>query len=416
MAKITTIDVCRMCGSSDLHEIMPLTPTPAGDHYLPNQQEARRLECFPLNLKQCRDCGHVQLASMVDPEYIYSDYIYTTSSSLGLPQHFSNYASMVSKSLSLPDRSFVVEIGSNDGTMMKAFQHQGHRTLGVDPATDIANKATLDGQKTLNAFFTPALAETIRAEYGEADLFIANNVLANVPDPYEIFLGASQLLGPQGVIVFETGYLKYLAEDCVFDNIYHEHIDYYSIHPLMALLKRLGLVLFDVHVSESKGSSIRCMIQKATGNRPINPVIDTLLERERALSYGSIQPYLDLAQRLQNIKQTLLNKLSKFKNEGKIVAGFGASVGVTTMLYYFGLNGVIDYLVDDNASRHGLFSPGLGLEVKDSNILNTQEKPDVVVNLAWRYARPIFLKHADYARSGGVFLTILPELSCVNAA
>ena len=415
MAKITPIAACRMCASSDLHEVMPLTPTPAGDHYLRNLQEAKRLECFPLILKQCGGCGHVQLASMVDPEYIYSDYIYTTSSSLGLSEHFSNYASMVSSSLNLSKDSFVVEIGSNDGTMLKAFQQLGHRALGVDPARDIANKATLAGQKTLNEFFTPALAETIRAEYGDADLFIANNVLANVPDPYEIFYGASELLGPQGVIVFETGYLRYLAEDCVFDNIYHEHIDYYSIRPLLALLKRLGLVLFDVHVSESKGSSIRCMIQKATGNRVINPVIETLLEREKARSYGSRQPYLDLAQRLQNIKKALLKELSGLKKEGMVIAGFGASVGVTTMLYYFGLNDVIDYLIDDNTSRHGLFSPGLGLEVQDSNILHTQEKPDVVVNLAWRYVKPIIEKHAEYINYGGLFINILPEMSCLPA-
>lgn len=403
-----------MCASSNLNEVMPLTPTPPGDHYLSNQQLAKSLACFPLTLNQCRDCGHVQLASMVDPEYIYSDYIYTTSSSLGLAEHFSNYASMVSKDLDLPKDSFVLEIGSNDGTMLKAFQQQGHRILGVDPAKDIANKATLAGQKTLNAFFTPALAQTIRKEYGEADLLIANNVLANVPDPYEILLGASQLLGLQGVIVFETGYLKYLAEDCVFDNIYHEHIDYYSIRPLLALLKRLDLVLFDVHVSESKGSSIRCMIQKAAGNRAINPVIETLLEREKDRSYGSSQPYLYLAKRLQNIKKALLKELSGFKEEGKVIAGFGASVGVTTMLYYFGLNDVIDYLVDDNTSRHGLFSPGLGLEVKDSKILHTKEKPDAVVNLAWRYTKPIMEKHADYITEGGCFLNILPEIRSVN--
>ena len=413
MAKLTPIAACRMCTSSDLHEVMPLTPTPAGDHYLRNLQEAKGLECFPLILKQCGVCGHVQLASMVDPEYIYSDYIYTTSSSLGLAEHFSSYASMVSQSLNLSKDSFVVEIGSNDGTMLKAFQQQGHRVLGVDPATDIANKATLAGQKTLNAFFTSALAKTILAKYGEADLFIANNVLANVPDPYEIFLGASQLLGPQGVIIFETGYLKYLAEDCVFDNIYHEHIDYYSIRPLMTLLERLGLVLFDVHVSESKGSSIRCMIQKATGNRVINQGIETLLKREKVRSYGSSQPYLHLDQRLQNIKKALLRELSGFKKEGKVIAGFGASVGVTTMLYYFGLNDFIDYLVDDNTSRHGLFSPGLGLEVKDSKILHTQEKPDVVVILAWRYAKPILSKHLNYINNGGFFIKVLPEFSNV---
>jgi len=390
---------------------MPLKPTPVGDLYLPAEKHPQKLEPFPLDVFQCKSCGHVQLRAVVEPEYLYKDYIYTTSSSLGLPEHFGAYARTVCEKLGLGAGRLVVEIGSNDGTMLRGFQRQGMRVAGVDPAREIAARATEQGVPTINDFFTAEVARAIVAKHGRADLFMANNVLANVPSPRDIFLGAMQLLGEDGVIVFETGYLRYLAEDCVFDNIYHEHIDYYSIRPLVSFFEELGLQLFDVDVSDSKGSSIRCYVQRQSGKRMVTPVVAELCERELTKGYGSPAPYAALSKKLDQTKASLRGILKDLKANGKTVAGFGASVGVTTVLYHFELAGLVDYLLDDNTSRQGLFSPGLGLEVKSPSILAGPERPDVVLLLAWRYANPITRKYQPYAAMGGRFLTMLPEIA-----
>ena len=220
MAKITEIKNCRLCGESKLRAVLPLHPTPVGDLYLPKNQNPEKLECFPLDVYQCASCGHVQLKAIVDPEYLYSDYIYTTSSSLGLAEHFQSYATRTVRKLEMRPGSLVVEIGSNDGTMLRGFQREGMKVIGVDPATEIAAKATQTGVPTIHGFFSVETAKKIVKMHGKADLFVANNVLANVPCPRDIFLGVLELLKTDGVIIFETGYLKYLAEDCVFDNIY----------------------------------------------------------------------------------------------------------------------------------------------------------------------------------------------------
>lgn len=410
MARVTEIQGCRLCDSPHLAKVLPLKPTPVGDLYLPADRHPEKLESFPLDVYQCEKCGHVQLKAVVDPEYLYTEYIYTTSSSLGLADHFKAYAATVCEKLGLKPGSLVAEIGSNDGTMLRGFQAQGMRVQGVDPAREISAKATASGVPTINDFFTVELARKIKSEVGPADLFIANNVLANVPSPRSIFEGALELLSDSGVIVFETGYLRYLSEDCVFDNIYHEHIDYYSIKPLIGFFESLELQLFDVDVSDSKGSSIRCYVQRKSGKRAVAPIVAELVQREEAKEYAKPAPYQALSAKLEETKIALLDLLKPLKAEGKTIAGFGASVGVTTVLYHFELDGLVDYLLDDNASRQGLRSPGMGLEIKSPEILTSPQRPDVVLLLAWRYEAPIVKRHSGYAANGGRFLRMLPEV------
>jgi len=415
MAAITTIESCRFCPGSRLKMVLPLIPTPVGDYYLPKEQEPEKLECYPLDVYQCEDCGHVQLKAIVDPDYLYREYIYTTSSSLGMADHFRDYVKTVIDKLALKPGSLVVEIGSNDGTMLRVWKELGFNVLGIDPARDIAKQATDSGIPTMNDFFTPALAEEIHADKGEAALLIANNVMANVPNPTEVVTGVRKLLGDNGVFVFETGYLKYLAEDVVFDNIYHEHIDYYSIKPSIGFFNSLGLELFDVDVSDSKGSSIRTYVQSLSGNkRPVADVVRQLSARESEVGYGIPAPYDKLNKKLEATKSELLNTLSKWKAEGKTIAGYGASVGVTTVLYHFELNGLIDYLIDDNSARQGLYSPGLAIPIRGPEVLTSAEPPDYILILAWRYAEPIMSKNQEYLKNGGRFLKFLPEIELIG--
>lgn len=411
----TPITACRLCDGVDLKMVFELAPTPAGDHYLPKNEHPEQLRVFPLDLHQCGSCGHVQLGAVVDPSYLYRDYIYTTSSSIGLAEHFKNYALSTAEKLSLKPGSLVVEIGSNDGTMLQAFKNIGMRVLGIDPAKEIACKATESGIPTIPEFFSSDLAERILVKHGAAQLVIANNVMANVASPQSTVTAIRQLLDPDGVFVFETGYLRYLAEDCVFDNIYHEHIDYYAIKPLVHFFDSLGMRIFDVYVSDSKGSSIRCSVSMNTAHHSVLPVVGELCIREENLLYQTPAPYRKLAARLSAIKASLHEILDAAKTRGDKIAGFGASVGITTMLYQFDLAPFLSHLVDDNSNRHHLSSPGLGLPVYSPEFALDKSQTDMVLLLAWRYLHPIMKKHGHHRHKGIRFLKVLPDVEEISA-
>jgi len=415
MILTSPLTTCRLCDSGNLVEVLPLASTPAGDHYLPAERHPETLPVLPLSLNQCLGCGHVQLGAIVNPEYLYREYIYTTSSSLGLAAHFLNYAEKTVEALSLQPGSLVVEIGSNDGTMLRAFHGLGMRVVGVDPARDIARKATQAGIPTVGEFFSTEVASQILANQGQAQLVIANNVMANVQSPRETVSAISKLLAPEGVFVFETGYLRYLAEDCVFDNIYHEHIDYYAIAPLIGFFDSLGMTLFDVHVSASKGSSIRGFVGLAAHPHRVSPTVTELVAREEILRYQFPEPYQKLKTKLQAIKADLHQILQTAKSRTESIFGFGASVGVTTVLYHFELASLVSGLIDDNPNRQGLFSPGLGLRVHSPDLMHTEKRPDWVVLLAWRYGKVVVEKHQAYQRKGGRFLEMLPRAGEIPA-
>jgi SAM-dependent methyltransferase len=414
MSLTTPITRCRLCENTDLTEVLALAPTPAGDHYLPADLHPERLPVFPLSLRQCSECGHVQLGAIVDPEYIYRDYIYTTKSSIGLAEHFQEYAQKTLTDLKLKPGALVVEIGSNDGTMLRAFQNLGMRVLGIDPAIDIAQKATQSGITTIPDFFRNEIADQILAEHGPAQLIIANNVLANVSSPKDTVAAIRRLLAPDGVFVFETGYLKYLAEDCVFDNIYHEHIDYYAIRPLVRFFKSLDMSMIDVHLSASKGSSIRCFVSLSEAGHAVSSTVEELCEREKDYQYQTPIPYKALAIKLESIKSKLHEILKPAKARGETIAGFGASVGVTTMLYFFELEPYISFLIDDNPSRQGLFSPGLAIPVRSPDILCQEDRPYIVSLLAWRYSELIMKKYSYHRGNGIHFLRVLPQVGLIE--
>ena len=413
MPKVTPITRCRLCGASKLDEVFKLVPTPTGDSYLPPAQHPERLESYPLDLLLCRDCGHAQLGALVDPAEIYANYLYTTSISLGLTEHFRLYADNVCRQLALAPGSLVIDIGSNDGTLLRAFKAKGMTVLGVDPAREIARKATESGIPTINAFFTPALAHDIVRQHGQAALVIANNVVANVANPGAFVQGVNHLLAERGVFVWETGYVRYLTEDCVIDNIHHEHIDYYAVRPLVGFYARFGLELFDVETTTSKGSSLRCFVGRKSAGRPVASAVADLIAREEARGYFSPATYAQLTARLQRIKVALHAKLAAWRAAGKTVAGYGAAIGTTTMLYHFDLGRNVSYLVDDNAIRHGLASPGLAIPVFPPQRLLDSPRPDFVLILAWRYADAIIERNRAYLESGGTFVRVLPELELV---
>ena len=406
---------CRLCNSMRFELVLPILPSAVGDAFVAANQLHEQQGVYPLDTYLCLDCGHLQNLQVVDPEILFRNYTYRTSVSLGLVEHFRRYAAAVVDGLDVQRDSLVVEIGSNDGSLLKEFRARGLRVVGVDPARSIAAVAAAEGIPTLPEFFTSALAQEICKQHGRAALVCANNVFAHVDDIKDLVGGIRRLLAPAGVFVFEVSYVLDIIDNLVFDTIYHEHVSHHALMPLERLLNRCDMSLFDVERSATKGGSIRGFAQPmSTGKRPkTGRLLDMFAEEERR---GVTQPpiYRAFFQTIERRKQATLDYLDRAVTAGQTVAGYGASTTTTTLIYHFELGSRISFIVDDNPIKHNMFSPGLHLPVLPSSELYSR-RPAIVVVLAWLYRDPIIARHRRFIEEGGRFLIPLPEMRIVPA-
>lgn len=403
---------CRLCNSTRVELAVPIKPSPIADAYIPADRLGVAQESYPLDLYLCLDCGHVQLLDVVDPESLFGSYIYTTSISLGLVEHFRRYAEDVSSRFQPPAGSLVIDIGSNDGTLLRFFKERQYRVLGIDPAAEIAHAATAAGIPTLPDFFTSTIARRIRSEQGPASFVTANNVFAHSDHLADMADGIRELLADDGVFMFEVSYLGDILDHLLFDTVYHEHLGYHSIKPFALFCRRHGLELFDVLRMPTKGGSFRGFVQRLGGPRPVAPVVGEMIAAEAAAGMDQPATFQKYSARIDRSKQELLAIVKQLKAEGRTLAGFGASATVTTLIHHFEIGPFLDFLVDDNTSRHGLFSPGHHLPVLPPQALRDR-KADHVIILAWQYATPILKRHAGFLEQGGHFIVPLPEIRVI---
>jgi SAM-dependent methyltransferase len=357
----------------------------------------------------------VQLLEVVDPQALFGDYTFVTASSLGLVDHFRRHADEVCRHFPPASGSLVVEIGSNDGSLLRFYQERGCRVLGIDPARTVATRATAAGVETLPTFFTLDLAREIRAERGPAAVIEANNVFAHVDKLRDIVRGVRTLLADDGVFVFEVSYLIDIVEKCLFDTVYHEHLSYHSVEPLVRFFRTEGLELCDIERIGTKGGSLRGYVRHAAACPTPSPIVAELIaleQREKIREPATWQRY---TAELAAAKLALHQELDRVQSEhaGPIV-GFGASVTVTTLLYHFDLGRRLTILLDDNPNKRGLMSPGYHLPVCSSARLYEANPPAAVVVLAWQYADVIIDKHAHYLDAGGRFIVPLPNVRVVT--
>ena len=405
-------DTCRACGETNLELAIPLAPTPLADAYVGRDQLRAAQDRFPLDCFICKDCGQLQLRDFVDPDALYGNFIYCTSNSPGLVEHFRNYTTQVIERAKPSDGGLVVDIGSNDGTLLRFFKERGMRVLGIDPAREIALKATASGIETLPAYFNMELARKLRAEHGPASLIVSNNTMANIDALDEFIGGIRKLLAPDGVFVFETIYMADMVRRSHFDNIYHEHIYYFSVKPLDRLFRRHKMQLIEVQRIPTLGGSLRGYVQLAEGPRRQSPSVDELLKEEDETGIHQAETFTNFSAQLDEAKTRLLDLLRTLKAQGKSIAGYGASHSVTTLLFHFGLGEFLDFLVDDNPVKQGLYSPGYHIPVYAPDALY-EKRPDYVVLLAWRFDKQMKAKHRAYLENGGHFITPLPELEVI---
>jgi SAM-dependent methyltransferase len=395
-----------MCHSKRISKALPLAKSAVGNDYFPDR---RPQETFALSLWLCGDCGNVQIEDVVDPDILFRSYTYSTAHSLGLVKHFQHYAGEVAGRSGAAPGSLVIDIGSNDGSLLKAFKELGYRVLGVDPAVSIAEKATREGVETFPEYFTASLAEEILARHGKASIITANNVFAHSDKLPEMADGIRTLLTADGIFTFEVSYLLDIVQKMLWDTVYHEHLCYHSVWSLQSFFARHGLELVGIDRILTKGGSLRGTVQLAGGPRPASPVIARMIEWEKLLRLHEMETFNAYSRRIDEAGKAFVSLLDRVRATGKRVVGYGASPTVTTLLNQFDLAGRLEYLVDDNQVKQNTFSPGQHLPVYPSDALYTRGA-DVVAILAWNYAQPIMARHQAFSEKGGRFIIPLPQL------
>lgn len=399
---------CRSCGSSDLERFLNLGEVPLANSFL-SPADSREDELrVPLEVFFCGDCTLVQLCHVVSPEVLFSHYLYRTGTNTTIFEHNQALAQKVTQFLALTSQDLVLEVASNDGSLLSCFRQRGIRVLGVDPARNIAELARLAGVETWPEFFDQRVAERIRREVGPARVLIANNVLAHVDDTVGFLSACRSALAPNGFVVVEVPYLAEMLERLEYDTIYHEHLCYFSLNALVRLFERAGLRLHRVERIPIHGGSLRLW---ASASQPDgkDDSVQMLLTQERACGLDRLDPYLEFAYRVEQNRRHLTGLLADLKQQGRTVAAYGAPAKGTTLLSYCGLTTEqIPYTVDRSELKVGKLTPGSHIPILPVETI-LQRQPDFVLILAWNFAEEIMEFLQPYRARGGRFILPIPE-------
>ena len=398
---------CRSCGGSALTTILDLGRQPIANALLEPEKLCEVEERFPLRVVFCQSCSLVQIAETIPPTVLFgSDYPYFSSFSPALLAHSRTHAVSLIKERRLGSNSLVIEVGSNDGYLLKTFVEAGIPVLGIDPASGPAAEAERAGVRTRVAFFDNSIARDLVRDGCVADVVIANNVLAHAEDINSFLHGIAMLLAEDGIVRFEIPYLRDLIEACEFDTIYHEHVFYFSLSALEPLFTRHRLHLTDVERLDIHGGSLRLTARKTPG---ASDRLKALRAEEVELGMSSLTYYAPFGQRVVALRDELRSLILELTAQGASVAAYGAAAKGAMLLNYIGIDGkTLPYVVDRNVHKVGKLMPGLKLPIQPVDTL-VHNRPDYLLLLTWNFANEIMEQQRGYAELGGRFIIPIPS-------
>ncbi|MCW2514983.1 MAG: C-methyltransferase [Mycobacterium sp.] len=407
---------CRVCASNRLLSVLDLGATPPCELLLETDALDLPEQTFPLHLRLCENCLLLQIPALITPADTFTEYAYFSSYSDSWVEHARSFVSSAVDKLALGPESFVVEVASNDGYLLRHVVDAGIRCLGIEPSVNVGAAAVKSGVPTLTAFLDESTARGVREEHGPADLVVANNVYAHVPDLIGFTKGLRTLLAGDGWLSIEVHHALNLVAQAQFDTIYHEHFQYYTVASAATALATAGLAVVDVELIGTHGGSIRLWARPEDAAGEPHPRVAEVLTLEADAGLHDVTGYVGLRERVERQRHDLLRFLLDCHAAGKRVVGYGAPGKGNTLLNYCGVRAdLIEYLVDRNPYKHGKFTPGARLPVHAIERLD-KDRPDVIVVLPWNLETEITAQLAYTAEWGAQLVYPLPELHVVDPA
>lgn len=404
---------CRLCNSEKLCQCFKLEPTPPANAFVKKEHLDELQTTFPLDVYFCENCYHVQLLDIVDPKELFENYVYVSGTSSTFVNHFEEYSKFIIKNYLSGNSSFIVDIGSNDGTLLQFFKKNGCHILGVDPAKKIANNATKNGIETLPLFFDDKVSKMIQGKYGSVDVITANNVFAHIDNLTGFITNVRNLLTHNGIFSFEVSYLADVIQKTLFDMTYHEHLSYHSVLSLVPFFESNDMELIEAIRVDIHGGSLRGIVQLKNGPYKVGESVKNAIKIEKELRLDKADTFQKFATGINEIKNKFQSLIIKLKQDGNTIAAYGAPAKATTLLYHFGIDSsIIDFIVDDNTLKQGLYSPGKHIPILSPEAIY-QKKPNYLIILAWNFTEEILKKHAKYKNEIGHFIVPLPTLMVI---
>ena len=396
-----------------MEEFLDLGSTALANRFLTEEELAAPEPRYPLKVGFCHSCDHMQLTEIVPPSLMFTDYLYVSSASDTLKAHLYDLSDVVVRRYDLGIDDLVVDIGCNDGTLLHGFSRHGVKTLGVDPAENLADMVKDSGVERFVGFFNSKTAQQIVEKWGHASVITATNTFPHIPDLADFLDGIKILLASNGVLILEMHYLLDLLDQGAFDTIYHEHVSYWALHPMNVLLEHAGLEVTNAERLPLHHGQLRVFVQRK-GQGRVESGVDKVLREEKAKGIGKFEVYQEFAQRTMQIKLNLTRVVTDLIKQGKRIVGYGAPAKGNTLLDFLKIGpGMLEYIVDRSPLKQGRYTPGMHIPVV-SPVRLLEDRPDYVLILAWNFADEIMEQHAEYRKRGGKFIIPVPEVRIVS--
>ena len=406
---------CRLCENNKLKKAIDLKKTPLANSFFKKKKYFKKEKLYPLKVNFCENCNHVQLSHSVRANSMFDKYLYLTNTSKQNRDHFKNYAKNISNRVKKKKNIKILDVASNDGTFLNFFKSKKYYKLGVDPARNVKKYAKEKGINQLILYFNEETSRSIKSKYGLFDVITANHVCAHVDDLKNFVKGVKNLLKSDGFFSFEVSYLGDVIRKKTFDTIYHEHLDYHSLRPLISFFKKFKLEIFDFELVEAQGGSIRIYVSHQGSKKIKKNKIDrqVFLEKKKYKLF-EFKSYQNFEKEINKTKNELFKFIKTIKKRNKLIAGYGAAAKTTTLLNYFGItNKLLSFVVDDNKLKQGRFTPGTHIPIFHSEQIYKM-KPDYIILLAWNYSNFIIKKHKRFLRIGGKFIIPFPKIKTIS--